>query len=143
MEVGKGGACKAGGTPDSFCGAVPPLTVEERGTIGLLAVSHRGKSRFERSGYFGILLQEQQEIIRILAGILRVADGLDGLHRSRVISLRCDVADDKVICTVSASSECSEEVSIAKKKAEVLEQALGRPMQFVQDSSEQPVPGAG
>ena len=117
-----------------------PLTMEERGIIGLLAVSHRGKSRFERSGYFGILLPEQQEIIRILVGILRVADGLDGLHRSRVISLRCDVADDKVICTVSSSTECSEEVSLAKKKAEVLEQALGRPMHFVQDSSEQPVP---
>ena len=120
-----------------------PLTMEERGIIGLLAVSHRGKSRFERSGYFGILFQEQQEIIRLLAGILRVADGLDGLHRSRVISLRCDVADDKVICTVSASSECSEEVSIAKKKADVLEQVLGKPFQFLLESTDQPVPGAG
>ena len=115
-----------------------PLTMEERGIIGLLAVSHRGKSRFERSGYFGILFQEQQEIIRILAGILRVADGLDGLHRSRVISLRCDVADDKVICTVSASSECSEEVSLAKKKADVLEQVIRKTIAISSsDSSEQ------
>jgi CHAD domain-containing protein len=117
-----------------------PLTMEERGIIGLLAVTHRGKGRFEQSGYFGLLLQEQQEIIRLLAGILRVADALDGLHRSRVRSLRCEVADDKVICTLSASSECSEEVSIAKKKAEVLEQAIGKPLQFFQDIAGQPVP---
>jgi CHAD domain-containing protein len=120
-----------------------PLTVEERGAIGLLAVSHRGKSRFDRSGYFGLLSRDQQEVIYLLAGVLRVADGLDGLHRSRVRSLRCEVADDKVICRVLASSDCSDEVSMAKEKAEVLEQALGRPMQFVQDSYEQPVPDAG
>jgi len=49
------------------------------------------------------------------------------------------VADDKVICILSASSECSEEVSIAKKKAEVLEQAIGKPLQFFMDIAGQPV----
>ena len=117
-----------------------PLTMEERGTIGLLARSHRGKTRFEQSGYFGLLLQEQQETIRLLAGILRVADGLDGLHRSRVTALRCNVADDKVICTMVASSDCSEEISLARKKADVLEQAIGKRFQFFQDSAGQPVP---
>lgn len=115
-----------------------PLTMEERGIIGLLAVTHRGKGRFEESGYFGLLVREQQEIIRLLAGILRVADGLDGLHRSMVRSLRCDVEENKVICTLSASSECSEEVSIAKKKADLLAHALGKSLQFVQDIDEVP-----
>lgn len=117
-----------------------PLTVEERGVIGLLAASHRGTIKFDRSGYFGLLSRDQQEVISLLAGVLRVADGLDGLHRSRVRSFQCEVADDKVICRVLASSDCSEEVSIAKEKAEVLEQALGRPMQFVQERYEKPVP---
>ena len=112
------------------------------GQSASLQLSHRGKSRFDRSGYFGLLSRDQQEVIYLLAGVLRVADGLDGLHRSRVRSLRCEVADDKVICRVLASSDCSDEVSMAKEKAEVLEQALGRPMQFIQDSDEQPVPDA-
>ena len=116
--------------------------MEERGAIGLLAAFHRGKIRFDRSGYFGLLSRDQQEVIYLLAGVLRVADGLDGLHRSRVRSFQCEVADDKVICRVLASSDCSEEVSMAKEKAELLEQALGRPMQFIQDSDEQPVPDA-
>ena len=116
-----------------------PFTMEERGTIGLLALSHRGKSRFGESGYFGLLLPEQQEAVRILAGILRVADGLDGLHRSRVTALRCNIADGKVICTVVASSDCSEEISLARKKADVLEQALGKPIQFVQAITDQPL----
>jgi CHAD domain-containing protein len=118
-----------------------PLTMEERGIIGLLAYSHRGKSRFETSGYFGLLLHEQQEIIRLLAGMLRVADGLDGLHRTRIRSLRCEVVPDKVICTILASSECSEEISMAKEKASILEQALGKPFEFIHVISEQPVPG--
>lgn len=117
-----------------------PLTVEERGVIGLLAASHRGKVRFDQSGYFRLLSRDQQETISLLAGVLRVADGLDGLHRSRVRSFQCEVADDKVICRVLASSDCSDEISMAKEKAEVLEQGLGRQMHFVQDSSEQPVP---
>jgi len=117
-----------------------PLTVEERGAIGLLAASHRGKVRFDRSGYFELLSRDQQEVLSLLVGILRVADGLDGLHRSRVRSLQCEVADDSVICSVLASSDCSDEFSLAKEKAEVLEQALGRPLHFVQDRREQPVP---
>jgi CHAD domain-containing protein len=113
-----------------------PLTMEERGIIGLLAYSHRGKSRFEKSGYFGLLPPEQQEIIRLLAGILRVADGLDRLHRTRVRSLQCNVAPDTVICTILASSDCSEEISIAKEKAAILEQALGKKLQFIQEIPE-------
>jgi CHAD domain-containing protein len=117
-----------------------PLTMEERGIIGLLAYSHRGKSRFEKSGYFGLLPYKQQEIIRILAGMLRVADGLDGLHRIRVRSLRCEVAPDKVICTILASSDCSEEISMAKEKASILEQTFGKPLEFIQEISEQSIP---
>jgi exopolyphosphatase/guanosine-5'-triphosphate,3'-diphosphate pyrophosphatase len=118
-----------------------PFTMEERGTVGLLASSHRGKSRFETSGYFGILPHEQQRIIRLLAGILRVADGLDGVHRTRVTSLQCEMAPDTVICTIFASSDCSEEISLAKKKSDVLAQAFGKPFHFIQDIPRQPVQG--
>lgn len=113
-----------------------PFTMEERGIVGLVAYSHRGKSRFETSGYFNLLPHEQQRIIRILAGMLRVADGLDGVHRTRVTSLQCDMAPDSVTCTIFASSDCSEEISLAKEKAEVLAQALGKPFQFTQDTKD-------
>lgn len=119
-----------------------PLTMEERGIIGLLAYSHRGKSRFEKSGYYGLLPHEQQEKIRLLAGILRVADGLDGLHRTRVRSLLCEVTPDTVICTLLASSDCSEEISMTKEKVSVLEQASGKTMQFLQEIPGQSFPGA-
>jgi hypothetical protein len=51
------------------------------------------------------------------------------------------VLPDKVICTILASSECSEEISMAKEKASILEQALGKPFEFIHVISEQPVPG--
>jgi hypothetical protein len=50
------------------------------------------------------------------------------------------VADDKVICTIVASSDCSEEISFARKKADVLEQVLGKPIHFLQAISDQPLP---
>ena len=112
-----------------------PFTQDARGTIGLLAYSHRGKDRFGKSGYFGLLPPEQQQTILILAGILRVADGLDGMHRSRISSVRCEVTPGRVTCTAIASADCEEEISMAKKKADVLEKALGLSLQVAKEAT--------
>jgi len=69
--------------------AAIPFTMDDRGVVGFLALLHRGRDRSGESGYWQVLPPQRKEQVRMLAGILRVADGLDGMHRGRVRSLSC------------------------------------------------------
>ncbi|MBN2125756.1 MAG: HD domain-containing protein, partial [Deltaproteobacteria bacterium] len=117
-----------------------PFSLDERGDVGFLACSHRGKDHTGESGYFAILSAERQSALRILAGIIRVADGLDGTHRGRVESVSCEPAADSVTCRVFASQDCAREIRMAKEKADLFEQVFGKHFMPVQ---ERPHPGAG
>jgi exopolyphosphatase/guanosine-5'-triphosphate,3'-diphosphate pyrophosphatase len=103
-----------------------PLSLQERGTIGLLVSSHQGRDSWETRPYFGILPRDEQEIIRRLAGLLTVAEALDESHRGRVSSVACEVTPDGVTCTVQASSDCSREIAMARERAISFERAFGR-----------------
>lgn len=109
-----------------------PFTMDERGVVGFLALLHRGRERSGESGYWHILPAARREQVRMLAGILRVADGLDGMHRGRVRSLACTVTPSTVTCTVVSDSDASREVAMAKEKAGLFEQATGRELRIVQ-----------
>lgn len=98
-----------------------PFSILERGVIGLLAHSHRGRGAFGRSGFYRLLPEQEQYAVRVAAGILRVADGLDGTHRGKVESLVCEVSTDEICLTVSARSDCSREISMALSKADLFE----------------------
>jgi len=62
--------------------------------------------------------------VRRLAGILRVADGLDRTHGQLVGSVRCRVRDGGVRLSVSAARDPSIELEDAKRKAELFERAF-------------------
>lgn len=112
-----------------------PFSLDERGTIGFLARVHRGACRVEDSGYFALLPAEMQRDLLILAGIIRVADGLDGMHRGSVQSVRCSMAPDSVTCTLVSSMDCSQEIGMAREKADLLERVLGRPIVLVHEGT--------
>ena len=61
-----------------------PFDLPERGVIGLAVLSHRGKERLSSHPYFSLLSPPFQKKTRILAAILRVADGLDFPHTGSV-----------------------------------------------------------
>jgi CHAD domain-containing protein len=98
-----------------------PFSILERGVIGVLAHSHRGRGSFGRSGFYRLLPEQEQYAVRVAAGILRVADGLDGTHRGKIESLACEVSADEICLTVSARSDCSREISMALSKADLFE----------------------
>lgn len=115
-----------------------PFSLKERGVIGLLAHSHRGSGTFERSGYYRLLTTDEQQSIRMLAGILRVADGLDGTHRGKAASLACTRSDGGITLLVSASSDCSREISMALSKASLFEHTF---MKILKIEQAPPAPG--
>jgi exopolyphosphatase/guanosine-5'-triphosphate,3'-diphosphate pyrophosphatase len=103
-----------------------PLSLKERGAIGLLVSAHRGGDGWETRPYFGILSNDEQYIIRQLAGLLMVADALDGNHRGTVSSVNCEMTPDGIICNVQATSDCSREIAMAGERATAFERAFGK-----------------
>lgn len=117
-----------------------PFSVMERGVIGVLAHSHRGRGSFTRSGFYRLLPEEKQYAVRVIAGILRVADGLDGTHRGKVESLACDISADEICLNVSATSDCSREISLALSKADLLEHTCMKILKIRQELPSQGPP---
>jgi len=113
-----------------------PLSLQERGAIGLLVYAHRGRDGWEARPYFNILPKDEQEAIRQLAGLLMVADALDEGHRGRVSSATCGMTPDAVTCTVQVSSDSSREIAAAAERSVTFERAFGRALRFMQASGE-------
>lgn len=101
-----------------------PFDLAERGMVALLVLSHRGKVRLASHPYFPLLSPEIQKKIRILAAILRIADGLDYPHRGSVTGFTCSVNPDTVICTVSGTGDLSTERERACHKADLFRQVF-------------------
>jgi exopolyphosphatase / guanosine-5'-triphosphate,3'-diphosphate pyrophosphatase len=78
-----------------------PFAVEEVELIALLARYHRKGGPKARHRRYGRLDDQQRRTVSWLAGILRVADGLDREHVSAVRSLTASVDQDRLLIAVS------------------------------------------
>lgn len=94
-----------------------PFTSVERQLIGNIAKYHRKSSPKNKDYSFTSLTAELKEKVKILAGILRLADGLDFSHQSIVQSLEVHVAFEYVtVVGLVSLSPILEEFAAAKKK---------------------------
>ena len=93
-----------------------PFDSKERLIIGSVARYHRKALPDLSHDHYASLAPEEREIVRILAAILRMADGLDCLHQDRILSLACKVTKRKVkmICIVQDLIPNEELVSLNK-----------------------------
>jgi CHAD domain-containing protein len=105
-----------------------PFDLPERGTIGLAILSHRGRERIFSHPYFSLLSPSFQKKTRILAAILRIADGLDFLHTGSVAEVRCSVTPDGVICDVAGTGDVNAEITRAQGKADLFLKVFERPL---------------
>lgn len=129
---GRKGHAKAGAT--LIHGAEDlPLTVRERAVAGLVALVHRGEGREEDSGYLAIVSPDERRAALVLAGIVRVADGLDCTGAGKVREVRCEVAPGAVIVRAVGCPDCEREVATAEKRAGLLARVLGVALRVVGD----------
>ncbi len=103
-----------------------PFERRERTIVGLIARYHRGALPDPEHKYFGNLAAADQRRVGVLAGILRVADGLDRSHLSLVRAVRCEVSKQSIGMVCEADESSDEEMAAAKKKADLLEAVWGR-----------------
>jgi exopolyphosphatase/guanosine-5'-triphosphate,3'-diphosphate pyrophosphatase len=72
---------------------LPGLTPRERRIVAAIARYHRGALPKRKHEGYGDLVEEDREVVRRLAGILRLADGLDRGRMQRVKSVVLDNGD--------------------------------------------------
>lgn len=74
---------------------------------------------------FSQLSPNHQEIVRKLSGLLRVADGLDRRHESRVKEIVCTLPRAKgVFIRISAHTDLKAEIEAAREKAKLMNEVF-------------------
>jgi putative phosphoesterase len=107
-----------------------PLRDDHRRIIALIARYHRKALPKDPHPLFSQLPGKNQQKIRILAGILRIADGLDRTHTCAVKKIKCDVSGKDIIVRYKANRPSPFEMEAADKKSDLLKQALNKNIQL-------------
>ncbi len=103
-----------------------PLDIVDRGIIGMISRAHRGRVRLESDGFFSLLSSEQQKHVRMLASLIRIADGLDGFRLGSVTSIHCSAGPHEVVIETSAIRDASAEIERALEKGDLFRQVFER-----------------
>jgi putative phosphoesterase len=103
-----------------------PFGERERLIIGSVARYHRKALPAATHEHYTVLTEADRRLVGMMAGILRVADGLDRTHRSLVDDFTCSVSPKKIIikCLVHWPAEMERQAAL--DKGQLLESALGR-----------------
>ncbi len=105
------------------------LSTRDRTMVAAIARYHRKRGPTKKHEEFAALDREEQAVVRRLAGILRVANGLDRGHTGAVADLRSRVTERRVTIRVrprTAGADLSLECWSAQEAAGVLGKAMAR-----------------
>jgi len=100
---------------------LPPFTEREQTMIALIARYHRKALPSPKHEVYAGLPPEDQQRVRRLAALLRVADGLDRTHTDAVRDLRCTVTPEEIRLTILAGGPAETERALAIEKGDLLE----------------------
>lgn len=103
-----------------------PFTQKERKFIALLARYHRRALPKKTHKYFKNFSKLDKQELCKLAGLLRVADGMDRSHTNNVKQLTCRIAPSRIDIYLKAKEIHDEEITTTMKKADLIQDALKR-----------------
>jgi exopolyphosphatase/guanosine-5'-triphosphate,3'-diphosphate pyrophosphatase len=110
---------------------IPGLDERDRSLCALVARYHTTATPdVSRHRGFASLDPHRRELVEWLAGMLRVADGLDCNHANVVGRLACDVDDKAITIRLEATGDCRVEVERARQKQGLLERKTGRRIEY-------------
>jgi exopolyphosphatase/guanosine-5'-triphosphate,3'-diphosphate pyrophosphatase len=103
--------------------------------IAQVARYHRKSPPKAKHEAYAALDEADQQVVRTLAGILRVAIGLDRAHRGSVEALRCREDGDRLVIEVEPTAGADTEVEMwsADERKGLLAEVLGRPVELVSE----------
>jgi exopolyphosphatase / guanosine-5'-triphosphate,3'-diphosphate pyrophosphatase len=100
------------------------FSVREIEMIANVARYHRRALPKKSHPNFARLDRAERRLVRRLAGILRVADGLDRTHGQLVTTVRCRAKGGEVRLRIGATKDAAIEIDDARRKAELFERAF-------------------
>ena len=103
-----------------------PLDDRERTIVALVARYHRKALPAPEHNGYADLEEADRGLVRALAGILRVADGLDRSHTDAVRHLECAVEPEAVRIRCRTRGPAAIEQTQAEKKGDLLREVLSR-----------------
>lgn len=106
---------------------MPGFTNDEAEMIASIARYHRKSHPKKKHVDFGRLSGQEQQMICVLAGILRIAEGLDRRQLQHVQSVRTAISDRSIDIYLTAPTTHPDiELWGAERRKELLEQTFGR-----------------
>ena len=105
-----------------------PFDLEERAILAFIVLSHRGKVRLSACPYLDFISSYHRKKALMLAGILRIADGLDYPHAGSVREAHCTFSADEVTCIVTGTGDITAEKERAQGKADLFGQVFEKPL---------------
>ncbi len=102
----------------------------ERELIANIARYHRKGKPKKGHENFASLNEEDQNLVRQLGGILRLADGLDRRRNSQVKELECSLQGGHLQLTLSGANDLSVEIYGGNSKGDLFEAAFGCQLQI-------------
>lgn len=122
------------------------FTQNEIEIIALVARYHRRGRPKDRHPEFAALSTEDQQRVRVMAGLIRIAIGLDRGHAARVKSVRVmiDEHDERTVLTIEPlpnddADDLELELYAAAERSKLLADSLGVEIVLQQTASTQPV----
>ncbi|MBK6765094.1 MAG: Ppx/GppA family phosphatase [bacterium] len=111
----------------------------EQQIVALVARYHRKSPPRRNHLEFMAVPTAQQQIVMKLAGILRIADGLDRTHASTVKNVAVEIGSSDVVFRLTPAGRNTLEYAIwgAERKRDLFEEAFGRRVRFAQIETKQ------
>jgi exopolyphosphatase / guanosine-5'-triphosphate,3'-diphosphate pyrophosphatase len=104
---------------------------EERIMLSLLARYHRKGKPKKKHEVFGQMQEKERDLLRGLAGILRIAVGLDKTKNQWVERLTCEVQEDSLIIKIFGDATMDLEIWEAQRLSDVLAKFLKKDIEIV------------
>ena len=111
---------------------LPALTTEERDIVANVARYHRKAAPGDKHKAYRALSPEAQELVRRLAALLRLADGLDRAHENAVGAVKATFSGRPVQCRIElhGAGDLAFAAWGARRKAGLFEDVFGMPIRF-------------
>jgi exopolyphosphatase / guanosine-5'-triphosphate,3'-diphosphate pyrophosphatase len=109
---------------------IPGLTENEKALASNVARYHRRAHPRDRHPEFVVMPENNRQMVRKLAGILRIADGLDRTHDARVRSIHVRGRGNDVHVGVESGRDLELELWAVRQKAALFSEAFDAEVHF-------------